>query len=163
MKKVKWSVWFIVFLVKSIVDFVVFFEPVGLINNSTDYSNVESLGLMAVRSDIILGAVVLLGTLIMIKKIFSIGNFEIKYKFWSMAVFSFFISAINLLKGLFIDFRIADIARITGKSDRMFCTAMYFLLGVVFVLIADVMGLVKQISFNNRNPKYRKESNESVQ
>lgn len=160
-KKRKWSVWVLLFLVKSIADFVIYFIMADKVLISEEYSDIDSFVGMSVKTDFLLGVIALLGTAAMIKKVFNDGRFEIKYSFWTMSVFAFLTAVINLIKGVLYDtvlFNI-EVLRLEAAGEEMHghgapaLTALYFLAGFVYVIAALIMGITNQISYSSKKEK----------
>lgn len=160
-KKRKWSVWVLLFLVKSIADFVIYFIMADKVLISEEYSDIDSFVGMSVKTDFLLGVIALLGTAAMIKKVFNDGRFEIKYSFWTMSVFAFLTAVINLIKGVLYDtvlFNI-EVLRLEAAGEEIqghgapALTALYFLAGLVYVIAALIMGITNQISYSSKREK----------
>lgn len=160
-KKRKWSVWVLLFLVKSIADFVIYFIMADKVLISEEYSDIDSFVGMSVKTDFLLGVIALLGTAAMIKKVFNDGRFEIKYSFWTMSVFAFLTAVINLIKGVLYDTVLFNIEVLSLEAageeiqghGAPALTALYFLAGFVYVIAALIMGITNQISYSSKREK----------
>lgn len=157
MKKRVWNAWLILFLAKSLTDFVIYYFVAGRVQQSQDYAKMESFIGTSLKLDLLLGVIAIIGTSIMTKKALADGRFEVKYNFWTMAVMALAIAVVNFNKGAVYDTVLFNIEamRLKEAGEELqghavpAITVVYFLLGFAFVFIMVVMGISKQIAYNN--------------
>lgn len=159
MKKRKWSIWLILFLVKVIADLIISslcasMAEAGNLTIVPDFVNTS------VGTDVLLTFVVLIGTKLRIRRVFKDERFELKYHFWTAGIIGFLIAVINFIKGANYDVISFTnnklIAEANGEVLMGHAAPAFTLLYMAFSSFCFVYYLFEGISVQVKYSKLRK-------